>query len=227
MESIKSGYNPKGGDVNPQYGGSKHHHHHHQPFSGVALKITLLFMIMGITSLLLNQSTNHMEFFQTQYFSEGNSCSSSSSSRNHSAMQHDIFHQYITQNLHSQAKVEEDELEKTLRKALMRDKKTVIITALNTAWSEPNSIFDLFLESFRIGIGTQNLLKHVIVLTLDQLAHSRCLEKNLHCYSLIVNRANFLEEATFNSEDYMKMLWRRIDFLRIVLQRGYDFVFTV
>ena len=36
---------------------------------------------------------------------------------------------------------------------------TVIITTLNQAWAEPNSLFDLFLESFRIVQGTQQLLK--------------------------------------------------------------------
>ncbi|CAA3011336.1 uncharacterized protein At4g15970-like [Olea europaea subsp. europaea] len=28
------------------------------------------------------------------------------------------------------------------------------------------------------------------------------------------------------SEDYLKMMWRRIDFLRVVLEMGYNFIFT-
>ena len=45
---------------------------------------------------------------------------------------------------------EDVELEKILRKASMPD-NTVIITTLNRAWATPNSMIDLFLESFRIG----------------------------------------------------------------------------
>ncbi|XP_018479486.2 uncharacterized protein LOC108850453 [Raphanus sativus] len=37
-----------------------------------------------------------------------------------------------------------------LENATMKN-NTVIITTLNQAWAEPNSLFDLFLESFRIG----------------------------------------------------------------------------
>ncbi|KAJ6373717.1 hypothetical protein OIU78_029409 [Salix suchowensis] len=33
-------------------------------------------------------------------------------------------------------------------------------------------------------------------------------------------------EAPFMSEDYLKMMWRRIEFLSTVLQMGYSFVFT-
>ncbi|KAJ6340504.1 hypothetical protein OIU77_008296 [Salix suchowensis] len=33
-------------------------------------------------------------------------------------------------------------------------------------------------------------------------------------------------EAPFMSEDYLKMMWRRIEFLNTVLQMGYSFVFT-
>lgn len=122
---------------------------------------------------------------------------------------------------------EKTELERTLRKAVMNDNKTVIITTLNAAWTQPNSIFDLFLESFRIGNGTQDLLKHVLVVALDQIAYSRCLEVRLHCYALTTEGIDFSGEALFMTEDYLKMMWRRIDFLCTVLELGYDFVFTV
>lgn len=105
--------------------------------------------------------------------------------------------------------------------------KTVIITTLNAAWTAPNSIFDLFLESFRIGNNTNSLLNHVLVVALDQTAYSRCLEIHSHCYALITNGVDFSGEAHFMSDDYLKMMWRRIDFLRIVLQMGYNFIFTV
>ncbi|CAN4076467.1 unnamed protein product [Withania somnifera] len=104
--------------------------------------------------------------------------------------------------------------------------KTVIITTLNAAWTEENSIFDVFLKSFRAGNQTKPLLKHVVVAALDQTAYSRCLEKQLHCYALTTKGVDFSGEAHFMSEDYLKMMWRRIDFLTYVLQIGYNFIFT-
>lgn len=109
----------------------------------------------------------------------------------------------------------------------MEDNKTVIITTLNAAWAEPNTVFDLFLESFRIGIHTEHLLNHLLVATFDQKAYSRCLEVHRHCYRLTTVGVDFSGEAHFMSKDYLKMMWRRIDFLRTVLELGYDFVFTV
>lgn len=118
----------------------------------------------------------------------------------------------------------ENNLEKTLKSAAMEEHKTVIITTLNAAWTEPNSIFDLFLESFKIGDQTQTLLKHVVVVAFDQKAYSRCLEANLHCFDLGVD---FSGQAYFMSGGYLKMMWKRIDFLRSVLEMGYNFVFSV
>lgn len=113
-----------------------------------------------------------------------------------------------------------------LRKVATRD-KTVIITTLNAAWAGESSIFDLFLESFKVGNGTQELLKHVMVCTYDQKAHSRCMEKKLHCYAMRTDGVDFSGNLRFGSETYLKMVWGRIDFLRNVLQMGYHFVFTV
>nr|XP_009793894.1 PREDICTED: uncharacterized protein At4g15970-like [Nicotiana sylvestris] len=119
----------------------------------------------------------------------------------------------------------QSKLKQVLEEAAMED-KTVIITTLNAAWTAPNSIFDLFLESFRIGNNTNSLLNHVLVVALDQTAYSRCLEVHPNCYALITNGVDFSGEAHFMSDDYLKMMWRRIDFLRIVLQMGYNFIFT-
>ena len=105
--------------------------------------------------------------------------------------------------------------------------KTVILTTLNAAWTAPNSIFDLFLESFKIGNGTQWLLNHVVVLALDQKAYSHCMEVHPHCYSVTTEGVDFSGEAHFMSQDYLKMMWRRIDFLHTVLKMGYNFIFTV
>lgn len=106
--------------------------------------------------------------------------------------------------------------------------KTVIITTLNEAWIEPDSIFDLFLKSFRIGNQTLGLLKHLVVVALDKKAFDHCLGTlHLNCYYLTTEGVDFSGETNFNTWNYFSMMWRRIDFLRSVLEMGYNFVFTV
>ncbi|KAJ0477648.1 putative nucleotide-diphospho-sugar transferase [Helianthus annuus] len=106
------------------------------------------------------------------------------------------------------------------------DNNTVIITSLNDAWAEPESMFDLLLESFQIGNQTKRFLKHLVVVTVDQKAHARCLRLHPHCYNLNTDGMDFSEEAGFMTADYLKIVWRKIDFLGKVLDLGYSFVFT-
>lgn len=118
-------------------------------------------------------------------------------------------------------------LDHVLRKAVMEDKKTVVLTTLNAAWSDGGSIFDLFLESFRIGNNTRGLLNHLVVVSLDDKAYSQCLRVHPHCFDLTTHGIDFSAEADFMSSEYLRMMWRRIEFLRQVLLKGYDFIFTV
>lgn len=121
----------------------------------------------------------------------------------------------------------EKSLEKVLEKAAMAN-KTVIITTLNAAWTTSGSLFDLFLESFRIGNQTADLLNHVVVVALDKTAYARCRELHPHCYALSTDAGvDFSGEAHYMSKDYLKMMWWRTDFLRTVLELGYSFIFTV
>ncbi|TQD83653.1 hypothetical protein C1H46_030820 [Malus baccata] len=62
--------------------------------------------------------------------------------------------------------------------------------------AKPNSIFDLFLESFNIGSNTKWLLKHLLVICVDQTAYARCLASHPHCYLLYTQGANFTGEDT-------------------------------
>lgn len=105
--------------------------------------------------------------------------------------------------------------------------KTVILTTLNEAWAAPNSVVDLFLESFRIGDRTSGLLNHLVIIALDMKAFKRCLDVHTHCFFLVSEGIDFHQEAYFMTPAYLKMMWRRIDFLRSVLEMGYNFVFTV
>ncbi|XP_010263033.1 PREDICTED: uncharacterized protein At4g15970-like isoform X2 [Nelumbo nucifera] len=120
---------------------------------------------------------------------------------------------------------EELRLERVLKAAAMED-RTVILTTLNEAWAAPDSIFDLFLESFRIGDHTHMLLNHLVVIALDQKAYTRCLAMHTHCFALLTEGVNFSGEAYFMTPDYLKMMWRRINFLQSVLEMGYHFIFT-
>ncbi|MED6192809.1 hypothetical protein PIB30_013704 [Stylosanthes scabra] len=116
-------------------------------------------------------------------------------------------------------------LEEILKEAAMED-KTVILTTLNEAWASPNSVIDLFLESFRIGYRTRRLLNHLVIIALDQRAFARCQVIHTYCFLLVSEDSDFHEEAYFMTSRYLKMMWRRIDFLRSVLEMGYNFVFT-
>ncbi|KAE8663883.1 hypothetical protein F3Y22_tig00112864pilonHSYRG00113 [Hibiscus syriacus] len=117
------------------------------------------------------------------------------------------------------------ELEEILKNASTVN-KTVILTTLNDAWASPGSIVDLFLESFKLGDGTHKLLDHLVIVALDQRAYTRCRTVHKHCYALVTNGVDFHQEAYFMTPHYLKMMWRRIHFLRTVLELGYSFVFT-
>ncbi|XP_057766820.1 uncharacterized protein At4g15970-like [Salvia miltiorrhiza] len=138
-----------------------------------------------------------------------------------------LFHMFKSEDLTSQ-KWEKDgnELELILRKASIEDRKTVIITTVNAAWMEPSSLFDLFLESFKIGNETQKFLENLVVVAMDQEAYHRCKMVHRHCFALTTEGVDFSGEAKFRSGDYLEMMWRRIDFLRSVLEMGYSFIFS-
>ncbi|KAK8470416.1 hypothetical protein PHAVU_004G142100 [Phaseolus vulgaris] len=116
-------------------------------------------------------------------------------------------------------------LENILRNASMKD-KTVIITTLNDAWAEPGSIFDLFLESFRVGNQTQRLLNHLVVITYDPKTHARCLARHNFCYQVDTKEGNFTGEMFYMSPNYLQLIWGRAKFLGSVLEMGYNFLFT-
>lgn len=120
---------------------------------------------------------------------------------------------------------EQVRLKKVLKEAAMED-KTVILTTLNSAWSSPNSILDLFIDSFRIGNGTRGLLDHLVMIAFDKKAYARCVSLHPYCFSMTTEGVDFSGEKYFMSVGYLKMMWRRIDFLRVVLEMGYNFIFT-
>ncbi|KAK8614776.1 hypothetical protein V6N13_068567 [Hibiscus sabdariffa] len=123
-----------------------------------------------------------------------------------------------------------DELDLALEGASMPN-KTVIIAVVNQAYVEQTvdaetTMLDLFLESFWLGEDTRALLDHLLLVTVDQTAHDRCMFKRLHCYRLVTDGVEFGEEKVYMSPDFIKMMWRRTLFLLDVLKRGYNFIFT-
>ncbi|KAK0574749.1 hypothetical protein LWI29_028427 [Acer saccharum] len=136
-----------------------------------------------------------------------------------------IFPSSLFDNDQSLPDSEEYRLENVLKDAAMQD-RTVILTTLNEAWASPNSVLDLFIESFRIGYGTRRLLNHLVIIALDEKAFKRCLALHTHCFALVTEGVDFHTEAYFMTSAYLKMMWRRIDFLRAILEMGYNFVFT-
>ncbi|KAL9167791.1 hypothetical protein ABFS82_05G121000 [Erythranthe guttata] len=196
----------------PECGG--YHQSHHQRFGGAVVKIVVVFVLIGLTFVFVNKSDNSTLFMDR--FSKPSQKILSPPSFD--VVQGDEFK--------SEDLSPYGNLENTLKRAAMEDNKTVIITTLNAAWTEPNSIFDLFLESFRIGNGTQYLLKHLVVVALDRKAYSRCMDANLHCFDLAGDGVDYSGQVYYMTSNYLKMVWRRTDFLRTVLQLGYNFVFS-
>ncbi|GLJ33921.1 hypothetical protein SUGI_0682360 [Cryptomeria japonica] len=118
-----------------------------------------------------------------------------------------------------------DELKVSLSKAANQE-KTVLITTLNAAWAQKNSMVDLFLKSFHIGNGTEALLKNLLIVAVDEKALNRCREIHPHCYLMKTEGVDFLGEKLYMTRGYLKMMWRRIRFFGQVLERGYNFVFS-
>lgn len=118
------------------------------------------------------------------------------------------------------------ELAQVLKNASMED-NTVILTSINQAYAAPGSLLDLFLESFRVGEGTEQLLDHVLIVAMDPGALERCRSVHRHCYLLRPEGAvDYSEEKYFMTKDYLDMMWGRNRFQQTILELGFNFLFT-
>ncbi|XP_024531639.1 uncharacterized protein At4g15970-like [Selaginella moellendorffii] len=102
--------------------------------------------------------------------------------------------------------------------------KTVIVTPLNKAWA--SKLLSYFLASFQDGDDTIRLLPTLLIFTLDPSAHKKCLEAHPHCILLESNGVDFSAEKPYMTRDYLKMTRKKISFLSILLQMGYNFIFS-
>ncbi|XP_073003480.1 uncharacterized protein At4g15970-like [Typha latifolia] len=112
-----------------------------------------------------------------------------------------------------------------LRRAATDD-KTIIMTSVNGAWAAPNSLLDVFLESFHIGEQIEHLLQHLIIVAMDPKAFKRCKSLHPHCYLLKVNGTDFTSEKVLMSKGYIELVWSKLKFQRRILELGYNFLFT-
>ncbi|KAM7250948.1 hypothetical protein ACFE04_022831 [Oxalis oulophora] len=156
-------------------------------------------------------------FFPISSFSSANSSSSSCTCNSTSNS--------LTK--YSNLSTNELELYKVLEKAANKD-NTVIITNVNDAWAEPNSLLDVLMDSIRTGNGTQQYLGNLVVVCVDHKAYNRCLTVHPHCYKLNITQDNIddTKEAYFMTPKYMMIVWKKIEFLTNVLELGFNFVFT-
>ncbi|EPS72359.1 hypothetical protein M569_02400 [Genlisea aurea] len=119
------------------------------------------------------------------------------------------------------------ELEKVLASACM-DNKTVFLTTLNKAWIEKDSIFDLYLSSFKYGIDTEWMLKHLIVICIDEEAYEHCRNTTtLYCYYFEIEGVGIANAANFMTPNYIEIVIRRNEILQDALHLGYNVFFTV
>lgn len=98
---------------------------------------------------------------------------------------------------------------------------------LNKAYSEADGLLNLFLQSFREGENTENLIMHILFLTVDQVSFYQCLDLNLHCYKINMESRDLSDEVLYMTNSFIDMMWARTHLLSEVLRLGYSFIFTV
>ncbi|KAJ7974791.1 Glycosyltransferase [Quillaja saponaria] len=117
-------------------------------------------------------------------------------------------------------------LVEVLKRATMPD-RTVILTILDQAWARPGSVLHLFLESFRVGQGTQKLLNHLVVIAMDSQAFEICNSVLPHCIHPSAFGSNFDTKNQFISNPNHKLRNHiKNNILLEVLDLGYNIIFT-
>ncbi|GJN16913.1 hypothetical protein PR202_gb03939 [Eleusine coracana subsp. coracana] len=116
-------------------------------------------------------------------------------------------------------------LAELLPKVAMED-RTVILTMVNEAWAQPNSLLDLQRESFKNGEDIAHLLNHVIVIAVDAGGFRGCKAVHPHCYLLELKSTNLSSEERFMTKEFLELVWLKVTFQQTILELGYNFLFT-
>ncbi|VAH83742.1 unnamed protein product [Triticum turgidum subsp. durum] len=105
----------------------------------------------------------------------------------------------------------DDAFARMLRRAAMED-RTVIMTSVNEAWAAEGSLLDSFLESFRVGLNISHLVKHIVVVAMDEGALRRCRAVHPHCHLLLpdVHGLDLSGAKTYMTKDYLDLVWSKL-----------------
>ncbi|KAJ4785821.1 Nucleotide-diphospho-sugar transferase family protein [Rhynchospora pubera] len=120
----------------------------------------------------------------------------------------------------------DDNFTMMIRKAAMDDKR-VILTEVNEAFSAPNSMLDLFLESFHNGEDNiTHLLDHLVIVAMDQKAFEKCKSVHHYCYLHEDVGSDLSSENVYMSKAYIDLVWTKVRLWQLILEQGYSFLFT-
>ncbi|XP_044345280.1 uncharacterized protein [Triticum aestivum] len=121
----------------------------------------------------------------------------------------------------------DDAFARMLRRAAMED-RTVIMTSVNEAWAAEGSLLDSFLESFRVGLNISHLVKHIVVVAMDEGALRRCRAVHPHCHLLLpdVDGLDLSGAKSYMTKDYLDLVWSKLRLQHRVLLLGYNLLFT-
>ncbi|XWS44012.1 hypothetical protein CRYUN_Cryun15aG0008700 [Craigia yunnanensis] len=105
--------------------------------------------------------------------------------------------------------------------------RTIILTVVNETWARPDSILDLFLESFRIGDGTKRLLNHLLIIAEDSQAFQYCMSRHPHCFHLKKSRKKLTKIPSGTQGNNLMLSPSRLRLLQKVIELGYNVAFTL
>ncbi|KAJ1286851.1 hypothetical protein BS78_03G383800 [Paspalum vaginatum] len=104
--------------------------------------------------------------------------------------------------------------------------RTVIFSSVTELWTRPNSLLGIFLDGFRNGEDTAQLLEHLLVVAVDAGGFDGCKAVHPHCYLLEVKNMDMSNARSFGSREYMELVWLKLSFQQRILELGYNFLYT-
>jgi hypothetical protein len=129
--------------------------------------------------------------------------------------------------LYCQYPSEQQELIQVLRRATMPD-RTVILTMVDESHAKPGSMLEVLLQSFKTGQGTQRLLNHLVIITMDPQAFKYCRSLHTHCIHPSTFEHYFAtKRQSLQIPDHNVFSWRRNNVLIEVIELGYSIIFPV
>ncbi|WJX81195.1 hypothetical protein P8452_64112 [Trifolium repens] len=105
--------------------------------------------------------------------------------------------------------------------------RTVILTMVDESHAKPGSMLEVLLQSFKTGQGTQRLLNHLVIITMDPQAFEYCRFLHPHCIHPSTFEHYFAtKRQSLQIPDHNVFSWRRNNVLIEVIELGYNIIFT-